>query len=240
MNSWIDTTSALSTSIRFNLKREIFPSSLVLRPHVSVFVWKGRFVLPVWSFVHTHPFLYQKEIFPSGLIFRPHVSAFVWMEIFSSGLVLRPHVSVFVWKGRFVPLVWSFVYRYPFLFQKEIFTSGLIFRPHVSVFVLRGRFFLSVWSFIHTYPFLFEKVDFSFRFGLSSTRIRFCLERETFRPVCPASTRLSGENVHQKRTFSKPLSRVEIFENAAGFAVFVWIDENGGFWKRLRQGVGCQ
>ena len=99
MNSWIDTTSALSTSIRFGLKREIFPSSLILRPNVPVFVWKGRFVLPLWSFVHTHPFLFQKEIFPSGLIFRPHV-------------------SVFVLRGRFFPSVWSFIHTYPFLFEK--------------------------------------------------------------------------------------------------------------------------
>ena len=137
MNSWIDTTSALSTSIRFCLKREIFPSSLVLRPLVSLFVSKGDFPLRINLSSTRIRFCFKREIFPFGLVFHPYV-------------------SVFVWKGRF-------------------FSSSLVFRPHVSVFVWRGR--LSV-------------------------------------PFALPSTRLSGENVHQKRTFSKTPSRVEIFENA--------------------------
>ena len=114
--------------------------------------------------VYKYPFLFEKEDFPLQFdLASTRIRFCLKREICPSALVVRPHASLF--------------------FQKEIFPSGLIFRPHVSVFVLRGRFFPSVWSFIHTYSFLFEKVDFFFRFGLSYTRIRFCLNRETFRPV---------------------------------------------------------
>ena len=47
---------------------------------------------------------------------------------------------------------------------------------------------------VHTYPDIFENASFFIRFGLASTR------RRRFR--------------HQKRSFSKTLSRVDLFENA--------------------------
>ena len=110
MNSWIDTTSALSTSIRFCLKREIFPSSLVLRPLVSLFVSKGDFSLRIDLSSTRIRFCFKREIFPFGLVFHPYV-------------------SVFVWKGRFFLLVWSFVHTYPFLFEEGDFPSRLPCRP---------------------------------------------------------------------------------------------------------------
>ena len=58
------------------------------------------------------------------------------------------------------------------------------------------------------------KEQIGFYYDAPSTRIRFCLKTETFSFGLAFCPHVSGENDHQKRIFSKMLSRVETFENA--------------------------